>query len=186
MEKSKKPDWNKWMNVPWLTAVEAAALTMDCCPQDLQAALDDFPPPPYNHDLFVLGASLLVGWDAAPELEARLMTLQRRPSDRISPKDLSALARQNNWTVPFEMMSYEETPASTFEADTLLKHIGLLALALTKSDPGKFKRGTKLNVSEIINEIERRVDLRSFETKGLGRSTLSDSIAKGIKILNKE
>jgi hypothetical protein len=90
MDGAKKPDWKKWLNVPWLSAVEAAALTMDCCPAALQSALDELPPPPYNNsDLFVLATSRVLEMSEAPELEKHLVTLQRLTPQKISPIDLA-------------------------------------------------------------------------------------------------
>jgi hypothetical protein len=73
------------------------------------------------------------------------------------------------------------------EENRLLKHLGAIALLLAEKH-GRYCRGNTLNpsVSAIVDDIGELLDeLPDCNKNGLGRSSLRESISKGLKLLKK-
>lgn len=77
----------------------------------------------------------------------------------------------------------DNQPISNNDRQKLLKQIGALALLLAEKS-NKYKRSEKPNANQIASDVELIFDAFEFvDKKGVGKSELRESIAKGVKLL---
>jgi hypothetical protein len=195
------PDWRTWKHVAKLSAEEAAALTMNFCPNTIKKILAEVSESG-SPALFplVAGASGM-DYEDATEFDNRLLILERSFETGPATVDLATLAKRFDWSIPDVLANLAATASSEAEpkpADEtlsdnertkLLKHIGALALLVAEHKSIYRKAPDKVgnwlpNASRIARGVVDHIaELPGRE--GAGNSSLRDSIKAGVDLLNK-
>lgn len=103
------------------------------------------------------------------------------------PPDLAAVVMEgfSKTTVPSGLSSSLGETASDGEQNKLLKQIGAMALVLADKH-GRYKVGDRPNANQIADAVRDILDaLPDISLRGLGKSSLRESIRAGIELLNK-
>lgn len=105
------PDWRTWRHVAKLSAEEAAALTMNLCPNTVRNILGEVSESGSPALFALVASSHGMEFEDATEFENRLLILDRSFDTGLATVELAALAKRFSWEVPAELADLA-TPAT--------------------------------------------------------------------------
>lgn len=188
----QRPDWAVWKHVSKLTPPEAAALSLNLCPDMIRNILNEVTGSG-SAALFELTAmGQGVSSADAKEFQNRLLILDRNFREYLDAAELPALAHRFGWSIPIELTESKSkigaTPPPTAalsesERTKLLKQIGGLSLLLAEKWT-LYRRNGNPNADQIAKGVADAIEGLPNH-KGTGNSSLRASIKEGIDLLKK-